>query len=140
VAQVPQYLTLERHGDLCGRERRPWSRRVLLALLAAIPIAGLVGVFGQETIDSAASTPAATLRVEAAERLRGGLLGQDVFEIDAHASLEHATLVLDSGWFDNIQLNTIVPNPLNETDRGARLTLDFGHVPVASSAPCSRST
>jgi hypothetical protein len=132
VAEVPQYLTLKRNRDLVGRERRPWSRRVLLALVAAIPVAGLAGAFGQQAVDSVASAPAATLRVEAADRLRGGLLGQDVFRIDAHTGLKHATLVLDSGWFDSIQLNTVIPNPLAETDRNGRLALDFGHVPAGS--------
>ena len=132
MAEAPQYLTLKRHRDMVGRQRRPWSRRVLLLLLLALPLAALVGVFGQQAVDSVASSPAATLRVEAADRLRGGLLGQNVFEIDAHTSLKHATLVLDSGWFDSIQLNTIIPNPLNETDRNGRLALDFGHVPAGS--------
>jgi hypothetical protein len=77
VADLPQYLTLKRHRDLVGRERRPWSRRLGVCLLLAIPVAGLVGVFGQEAVTSVAASPAARLRVEAADRLRGGLLGQD---------------------------------------------------------------
>ncbi len=81
---------------------------------------------------SEASTPVARLRAEAADRLRGGLLGQETFEIDARSSLKHATLVLDTGWFDGFQLNTIVPNPLGETGRAGRLALDFGHVPTGS--------
>ena len=132
MAEAPQYLTLKRHRDMVGRERRPWSRRVLLLLLLAIPIAALVGVFGQQAVTSVASSPVATLRVEAADRLRGGLLGQERFQIQAHSSLKHATLVLDKGWLDNIQLNTIIPNPLNETDRNGRLAIDFGHVPAGS--------
>ena len=71
-----------------------------MCLLLAIPIAGLADVFGQETVTSTAASPVASLRVEAAERLRGGLLGQEKFVIDAHSSLKHATLVLDPGWID----------------------------------------
>lgn len=132
MTDVPQYLTLKRHRDLAGRERKPWSRRALLCLVLAVPVAGLVGVFGQAAVTSVATTPAARLRVQAADRLRGGLLGQEKFEIDARTALRHATLVLDTGWTDGFQINTIEPNPLAEADRGDRLALDFGHVPAGT--------
>lgn len=129
MADAPQYLTLKRHRDLVGRERRPWSRRVLLCVLVAIPALGLANVFGQAGVDSTASSRVARLQVNAAESLRGGLLGQARFTITARAGLHHATLVLDRGWMEGLQLNTIEPSPLGQADRGDRLALDFGHIP-----------
>jgi hypothetical protein len=104
----------------------------LLGLLAVLPLLGLAGFFGQETVESVAASPTARLRVEAPDSLRGGLLGQGKFTITARADIAHATLVLDHGWTEGLQLNTIEPNPLGKADRGDRLALDFGHVPAGA--------
>ncbi len=134
MADVPQHLSLKRHRDLQGRSRQPWSRRVLICLLAAVPTLGLAGIFGQQPVTSVAAGPVARLQVEAADALRGGLLGQQLFRVTAYSALKHATLVLDRGWMDGMQMNTIVPYPLSQTDRpGDRLAMDFGHVPAGRS-------
>jgi hypothetical protein len=128
-AELPQYLSLERHRDLRGRERVPWQRRGLFLLVCAVPAVGLANVFGQQSVTSRATSPSARLQVDAADVLRGGLLGQARFRVTANASIRHATLVLDRGWIEGMQVNTIVPNPLGQASRGDRLALDFGHVP-----------
>ena len=129
-AEPPPFLSVDRHRDLRGRERVPWQRRSLFLLLVAVPAAGLANVFGQQPVASRASGVGARLQVFAAEKLRGGLLGQAMFRITARRDLHHATLVLDRGWTEGMQLNTIVPNPLGQASRGDRLALDFGHVPT----------
>jgi hypothetical protein len=43
-------------------------------------------------------------------------------------STTHATLVLDGGWTEQLQINTIEPSPVGEASRDGRLALDFGHV------------
>jgi hypothetical protein len=108
----------------------------VLGLLAIFALLGLVGLFGQETVESVAASPTARLRVDAPDSLRGGLLGQAKFTITAHADIAHATLVLDHGWTEQVQLNTIVPNPLVEADRGDRLARRESHWTTA----CGRSS
>src|SRR5207253_6499483 len=93
---------------------------------------GLANVFGQQPVTSAASSTVARLEVVAADRLRGGLLGQQKFRVTAYSDIKHATLVLDRGWTDGLQMNTIVPYPLGQADRGGRLAMDFGHVPAGT--------
>jgi hypothetical protein len=132
VADVPQYLTLKRHLELRGRQRTPWTRRALLCLLVAFPAVGLANVLGQQPVTSVAANAVARLQVVAADRLRGGLLGQQKFRVTAYSDIKHATLVLDRGWTDALQMNTIVPYPLGQADRGGRLAMDFGHVPAGT--------
>lgn len=132
VADVPQYLALRRNRDLVGRQRQPWSRRLLVCLLVAFPAVGLANVFGQSPVSSVAVAPIARLQVVAADRLRGGLLGQQKFRVTAYRAIKQATLVLDRGWIDGFQMNTIVPYPLGQSDRGGRLAMDFGHLPAGA--------
>ena len=42
--------------------------------------------------------------------------------------IEKATLVLDSGWTEQMQINTIEPSPLGEASRDGKLALEFGHL------------
>ena len=75
---------------------------------------------------------AATLSVEAPARLRGGLLAMARFRIDAHRELKDAVLVLDRGWLESMQINTIEPSPVGEASRNGRLALDLGHIPAGN--------
>lgn len=36
--------------------------------------------------------------------------------------------MLDSGWTEQMQLNTIEPAPVGEASRGGRLTFEYGHL------------
>jgi hypothetical protein len=103
-----------------------------VGLLVALPAFGLANVFGQAPVSSVATSSVARLQVVAADRLRGGLLGQQKFRIAAYSSIKHATLILDRGWTDGLQMNTIVPYPLGQSDRGGRLAMDFGHLPAGA--------
>lgn len=124
---------MRRHRDLEGRSWKIWARRGLLALLAAICIAGLVGVFGQETRSSSAATGRAELTVQAPTRVRGGLLFQARFSVYARQELKDAQLVLAPGWANGITINTIEPGPLGEASRDGRIVFDLGHVPQGRS-------
>lgn len=130
MPDTPDTLTLKHHRDLEGREHNPWTRRALLALLCAFLVAGLVNVFGQRPTTSTAAAPPASLEVYAPERVRGGLFYMARFTIRANSDIEHATLVLDSGWLESMQVNTIEPAPVNEASRNGRLALDYGHIPA----------
>jgi hypothetical protein len=131
VAEVPDTLVLERHRDFAGVRRHGiWVRRALLTLVALVTPLALANVFGQRPVAQTVRAPAATLKLEAPDRVRGGLLFQARFHITAHRELKKATLVLDSGWAESITINTIEPSPVGEASRDGRLVFDLGHVPA----------
>jgi hypothetical protein len=68
--------------------------------------------------------------VYAPERVRGGLLYQARFTIDARRELREATLVLDPGWAEGITINTIEPSPVGEASRDGKLVFELGRIPA----------
>ena len=127
MADLPQFLTLKRNRDPSERVELAW-RRTFFGVLAVIMLAALFNVFGQRPSESRAAGSAADLRVFAPEAIRGGLYYEGRFTIDAKEGIDHATLVLDGGWTEQLQINTIEPSPTGEASRDGRLALDFGHV------------
>lgn len=130
MAPAPDQLTLARHRDLEGRERRPLARRALLSLIAALLLAGLLNVFGQRPHSSMAESAVASLKVYSPDRLRSGLFFESRFTIEAHREIENATLVLDPGWLEGMTLNTLEPSPAGEANRDGRIALELGRVPA----------
>jgi hypothetical protein len=128
AADNPDTLVLKRHRDLEGRGHHPAVRRTLLGLVAALCIAGLANLFGQRPSTSRAATPAAVLSVYSPSRVRGGLLYTARFHVTAHTDLRKATLVLDPGWFEGMQVNSIVPQPVAEGSRNGSVVYDLGHI------------
>lgn len=125
MPELPHALRRDRHIDLTGRRKEPWVRRVVMALLAAVVIAALAGVFGQEERTARATTGSATLIVRAPERVRGGLFFQGRIDVTATRRIAHPRLVLGPGWSEQLQLNTIEPAPTAETSRAGRLQFDY---------------
>jgi hypothetical protein len=132
MADPPAYLTLRRNRDQAGRREAP-IRRVVVALLSLVLLAGLLNVFGQRPATSEAGTTAASLKVYAADRVRGGLYYEARFTVTARQDIKEATLVLDSGWMEGITVNTIEPSPVGEASRDGKLVLTLGHVPAGTS-------
>src|SRR5262245_63798333 len=128
MANPPEGIVLRRHRDLEGRRHQVWVRRSVLALIALVPILGLVNFFGQSPSDTEAAGPSATLSLSAPERLRGGLLFQAHFTIRAHSELEAAALILHPDWLEGVTLNTLEPSPAEETSVNGALRLEFGHI------------
>jgi hypothetical protein len=126
----PDFIVLEKHRDLVARRHEAWIRRGLLALLGAVPVIALFNVFGQRPETSTAVAPAAKLSVYAPTSLRGGLLFEARFHVDALRELKDARLELDPGWLEGMQVNTIEPSPLGEASNDGRLSLDLGHIPA----------
>jgi hypothetical protein len=129
VAEIPDTIVLKRHGDLEGRHHHVWFRRGLLALVAAIPVLGLFNVFGQHPAKPTVATAAARLQLYVPSRVRGGLLYEARFHITARQDLKKAILVLDPGWAEGQQINTIEPSPTGEASRDGQLELTLGHIP-----------
>jgi hypothetical protein len=129
VADAPDTILVTRDRDLKGRERDPWIRRGLLALVALLPILALFNVFGQRPTTSEASVPAANMSIYAPTRVRGGLIWEARVHITAHREIKNAILVLSTGWLEGMTLNTIEPSPVGEASRNGKLALTLGHIP-----------
>ena len=130
MARTPDQLTLARHRDLVGRERRPFVRWALLSLLGLLCLLGLLNAFGQRPQTRTSAASGAELEVYSPEHLRSGLFFMSRFTIRAERELESATLVLDPGWLEGITLNTLAPGPVGEASRDGKLAFDLGHVPA----------
>jgi hypothetical protein len=130
VVELKGQLSRERDVDLKGRSWHPWLRRGLLLAVFVFALAALLNAFGQAPTKSSATAPAATLSVEAPQKLRGGLIFEGEFVVDATQKLEHPTLILSGGWLDGITLNTIEPAPESETSRQHELHLRFATLPA----------
>ena len=126
---APDEIVLSRDRDLKGREKEVWVRRGLLGLVAVVPVLALFNLFGQRPETSKASVPAATLSVYAPTRLRGGLLWEARFHINAHRDVKKAILVLGTGWAEGMSINTIEPSPTSEASDNGKLAFTLGHIP-----------
>jgi len=130
---APDHIILKRHRDLVGRQRHPWARRGLLGLVGVVCLLGLLDLFGQASGTTHAAAPKADLSLSAPTRLRSGLLYTARFEVQAHQPIKQATLVLDQGWFENVQVNSYVPQPVSQASRDGRVAFVLGHIAAGHS-------
>ena len=133
MADVPDMLVLKRDRDLEGRLNDIWVRRVLMALVAVVPLIALFNVFGQHPDTKTLTAPAASLKIYAPSKLRGGLLFEARFHVTARQELKDAYLVLGPGWAEGMSINTIEPSPVSETSNNGRLSFELGHLPSGAS-------
>lgn len=126
MAELPEGLTPERNRDLGGPFTSPIYRRVVLCCLAALPILALLGVFGQHASTSAAHTPSVDVSVTAPSRLRSGLIFQVRVEVLAHRKIKELEAVFDRGWWDAMSVNSIVPEPTEESSEEGQVVLHYG--------------
>ena len=126
----PTSIDRERDLELRGRGRHGFYRRLGLAVLGLVVVAALLNAFGQESTTTLAEGRKATLSVEAPPRLRGGLIFQARFEIDAKRRLASPKLVLSPGWLDATTLNTVAPSPLAENSGPDGLSMTFEELPA----------
>ena len=133
MADAPDSIVLERDRDLEGRRYDIWVRRGLMALVAAVPVIALFNFFGQRPDTHTLVGPAASLKIYAPARLRGGLLYEARFHITAIEDIKDAYLVLGTGWAEGMQMNTIEPSPMNETSNNGRLSFELGPIKAGHS-------
>lgn len=127
MTETPQFLTLKGNRD--GSERTELAlRRSFFSLLGIVIVAALLNVFGQRPTNTLAVASAADLDVFAPAALRGGVYYEGRLTVEAKQDIGKTTLVLDSGWTEQMQINTIEPSPVGEASRDGKLTLDFGHL------------
>ncbi len=116
---LPAEIDLGRHRDFEGRRAGQWLRRGFLTLLFVFLLAALANVFGQAAATDSASGAAGSLSVKAPSRVRGGLVYQGEFVIEAKEALAAPTLVLERGWVDQTTVNTLEPEPAGTTTDAA---------------------
>lgn len=104
-----------------------------MSLLALFLVFGLLNVFGQRPKTSEAASSAASLKVYAPTRVRGGIYYEARFTVTAHRDVKDAMLVLNPGWAEGITINTAEPSPVDEASRDGKLVFDLGHVPAGTS-------
>jgi hypothetical protein len=129
MAQQPDLIVLGRHRDMKGRRKDQWVRRALLLVILAFALAGLANVFGPRSSNAAKEGADATLEIRSPTAIRGGMLYQARFVIEARRELKQATLVLGRGWFEGMTVNTIEPSPIGEASRDGKVVFELGHVP-----------
>ncbi|HEX3236908.1 MAG TPA: hypothetical protein VHQ99_00735 [Gaiellaceae bacterium] len=133
MSQIPDAIVLRRDRDLESRQNHIWVRRGLFALICVVPVLALANLFGQHPQTSSGAVAAARFSVSAPSRVRGGLLYQARFRIDAKERIAQAELVLDRGWIDGLTINTMEPSPTSETSQNGKLALDLGPIPRGQS-------
>ena len=133
MADVPDGLVLKRDRDLEGRRYDIWVRWALMTLVAAIPVLALFNVFGQRPDTRTLVSPAASLKIYAPSRLRGGVFFEARFHITARQDIKDAFLILGTGWAEGMSMNTIEPSPVSETSDNGRLSFELGKIPAGQS-------
>jgi hypothetical protein len=123
MSDLPQGIDLSRHRDFEGKRVGQLLRHGFLVLLTVFLLAALFNAFGARPQTEEASATAASLKVTAPERVRGGLLYQARLEVHANEAIGAPTLVFDKGWIEETTVNTLEPEP-------AETTTDAGHLKV----------
>ncbi len=85
----------------------------------------LLNFFGQRPTVTSAHASAADLVVTAPARLRGGLIFQVRAQVTAHADIAMPQLVFDRGWWNSMSVNSIEPNPSNESTQNGSVVLSY---------------
>jgi hypothetical protein len=102
-----------------------WTRRTILTVLGLVPLLALTGLLGQRATTSNAAAPGARLELRAPETVRGGLLFESRIQVHVLGRIQHPRLVLDHGWLEGMQVNSIEPQPQSESSRNGRLVLAY---------------
>jgi hypothetical protein len=133
MTELPDGITLERNRDMRGWLTSPLYRRALLCCVAALPVLALLGVFGQKPSTSTARSPALAVSVTAPSRLRSGLIFQVHVQVAAHRPVKQLEVVFDKGWWDSMSVNSIVPEPSEESSDNGQVVLEYGKLRAGDS-------
>ena len=74
--------------------------------------------------------PAASLRLNAPARARGGVLFQARFDVRAFREIRQPLLILDPGWLDGLTQNTSEPQPSQERSDNGRIVFEYDALPA----------
>jgi hypothetical protein len=129
---IPESLDLRRHLELEGRSHDVRVHRGLIMLLTLIPLLALAGFLGQRPTTSTAGNETAALEVYSPTRVRGGLLFTTRIAVEARRELRRAAIVLDPGWFEGMQVNSVTPDPVSQGSDDGRVVLGLGSIPAGT--------
>jgi hypothetical protein len=110
-------------------ERNPrglWARRSVMGVMTAVAALALWGVVGQRESESTVAGGGVQMKVSAPSAVRGGLYWQATVDITTAVAVEHPRLVLDEGWLEGMQVNSIEPAAESEVGRDGRVVLSYG--------------
>jgi hypothetical protein len=131
---IPDGISVKSHIDLTGRQNEVWIRRAVLAVIALIAGLALLNVFGQRPGTDTVTSDAATLSVYAPDHVRGGLLFTTRFSLEARRTLKSPTLILDPGWVEGMQVNSITPEPRSESSTAGNIVLRLDNIAAGTKA------
>jgi len=114
--------------DERGQRRGLATRRIVMTSFAVVALLGVLGVFGQPQKSSGAAGGTARLRLQAPETVRGGLFFQARVDVETSSGISQPRLVLDEGWVEGLQVNSIEPAAESESSRDGRLELSYPEV------------
>ena len=110
-----------------------WVRRGLLCCVAVLPVLALLNVFGQDPGTSSANSAAASLSIIAPTRLRSGLIFQVKVKVYARREIKQLQLDFEEGWWESMSVNSIVPEPEEETSKQGQVQLTYGKLEAGES-------
>jgi hypothetical protein len=125
VAALPGNLDPAVDRDLHGRKHHQVVRRVGLGTLGVIIVLALLNVFGQRSTTATAEGAAAGFSLDAPSSIRGGVIFEARFEIQAHDDIANPAIVLAPGWLNGTTLNSLEPAPTTERSGPDGLELDY---------------
>jgi hypothetical protein len=103
----------------------PWIRWAIFAALGVVVVLALTNRFGQRPTERLRAGPVASLRLSAPHAVRGGLFFQSLLEVRARQAIDEPRIVLDRGWLEGMQVNSIEPQPTDEASRDGRVVLSY---------------
>ncbi len=112
--------------DVRAEPRDLWPRRALIGVFTAVAALALWGFIGQQDHRSVAEANGVRMVLEAPAEVRGGLYFQSTVEITTQAAIESPRLVLDDGWLEGMQVNSIEPAAESEVSRDGHVVLTYG--------------
>jgi hypothetical protein len=96
-----------------------------MGVFTAVAALALWGFTGQEASRSVAAAGGVRMVLDAPEEVRGGLYFQSTVDITTQTAIESPRLVLDEGWFEGMQVNSIEPAAESEVSRDGLVVLTY---------------
>jgi hypothetical protein len=125
-------MDLDAGPHLAGRVGRAPARQHVDVLAVRGERPGeLSDVAGEPALDDGRVLPgeqkdaAHEPREPSARGRRGGLFFQSRLDVRAARGIEHPRIVLDRGWVEGMQVNSIEPAPVSEATRDGRVVLSY---------------
>lgn len=99
---------------------------VLMAILAALMLGTFTGVLGGHPSDAmTVRTAAADFTVVTPQKLRNGEFFETRISVTAKRALEAPSIAVSSEYWNNVTINTIMPDPANQLSKNGYFVLEY---------------